>query len=215
MTLNEFASESEYLQSRKACEYSGLGYQTLRNYAEQGKIKTYRTPSGQRMYNKSCLKAFIGDGHADERKKVIYCRVSSKKQLDDLERQCNSLQSSHPNHILIKDCGSGINYKRKGLQTILEWSMQGKLEEIVVAHKDRMCRFGFELIEFICSKNNTRIIILDKEEHQSSDQELAEDIMSIITVFACKQMGKRKYKINNKNEEDKTISKSDSTKNIN
>lgn len=215
MAIDEFSPKSEYLQSRKACEYSGLGYQTIRSYAEQGKIKTYKTPSGQRMYNKSCLEAFVGDGRINEKKKVIYCRVSSKKQLDDLERQCTSLQSSYPSHILIKDCGSGINYKRKGLQTILEWSMQGKLEEIVVAHKDRMCRFGFELIEFVCSKNNTRIIILDQEKHRSTEQELAEDIMSIITVFACKQMGKRKYKINNKNEEDKNVSKSGTEKNIN
>jgi len=125
MTLNEFASGSEYLQSRKACEYSGLGYQTLRRYAEAGRIKTYKTPSGQRMYNKACLKTFINDCQSNEKKKVIYCRVSSKKQLDDLERQCDSLQYSYPDHILIKDCGSGINYKRKGLQTILEWSMSG------------------------------------------------------------------------------------------
>ena len=216
MTLNEFASASEYLQSRKACAYSGLGYQTLRRYADQGKIKTYKTPSGQRMYNKSCLKNFIDDSdHVDEKKKVIYCRVSSKKQLDDLERQCNSLQYLYPGYILVKDCGSGINYKRKGLQTILEWSMSGQLEEIVVAHKDRLCRFGFELIEFICSRNNTRIIILDQEKHQSTEQELAEDIMSIITVFACKQMGKRKYRINNKSEEDKTVSNPNPEKNIN
>ena len=93
--------------------------------------------------------------------------------------------------------------------------MQGKLEEVVVAHKDRMCRFGFELIEFICSRNNTRIIILDQEKHKSTEQELAEDIMSIITVFACKQMGKRKYKTNNKNEENKNVSKPGPEKNIN
>ena len=122
MTINEYSTKSEYLQSRKACEYSGLGYQTLRKYADQGKIKTYKTPSGQRMYNKLCLETFIGACNITERenKKIIYCRVSSKKQLDDLERQCNSLQSLYPSHILIKDCGSGINYKRKGLQTILE-----------------------------------------------------------------------------------------------
>jgi predicted site-specific integrase-resolvase len=89
--------------------------------------------------------------------------------------------------------------------------MSGQLEEIVVAHKDRLCRFGFELIEFICSRNSTRIIILDQEKHQSTEQELAEDIMSIITVFACKQMGKRKYKTNSKDEKNKTLSITNST----
>lgn len=186
---------SEYLPSRKACQFTGLGYQTLRSYADKGQVKTYKTPSGQRMYNKSCLENLIhGFIPTQDKKKIIYCRVSSRKQLDDLERQCTSLQSQFPNHELIKDCGSGINFKRKGLETILQLSMQGKLEELVVAHKDRLCRFGYDLIQFICSQNNTRIVILDKDENKSSEQELAEDILSIITVFACKQMGKRKYR---------------------
>jgi len=185
----------DFIASRKAQKFTGLGHQTLRTYADTGKIQAYKTPSGQRMYNKSSLEAFINSfNHSEEKKKVIYCRVSSKKQLDDLERQCNSLQSKFPNHVLIKDCGSGINFKRKGLQTILDYAMSGNLEEVVVAHKDRLCRFGFELIEFVCSRNNARIIVLDKEDCKSSEQELAEDILSIITVFSCKQMGKRKYR---------------------
>ena len=83
--------------------------------------------------------------------------------------------------------------------------MSGYVEEIVVAHKDRLCRFGFELIESICKFYDTKLSILEHEEHRSSEQELAEDILSIITVFACKQMGKRKY--NNKNKKDQVISK--------
>jgi putative resolvase len=130
--------------------------------------------------------------------------VSSKKQLDDLERQINSMVNQFPDHELIKDCGSGINFKRKGLQTLLEQTMSGDVEEIVVAHKDRLCRFGFELIESICNFYGTKLIVLDHEEHRSTEQELSEDILSIVTVFACKQMGRRKY--TTKNKEDKTVS---------
>ena len=197
----------KYIPSRQAIELTGLGYQTLRSYAEKVKIKMYKTFSGQRMYNKSCIENLIDDNiDSEKKKKVIYCRVSSKKQSDDLERQCASLQYQFPNYLLITDCASGINFKRKGLQTILEWSMSGELEEIVVAHKDRLCRFGFDLIQFICSRNGTQIIILDEEKHKSTEQELAEDILSIITVFACKQMGKRKY-TKHKNENNKIVSK--------
>lgn len=200
--------KTDFIQSRKACQITGLTDQTLRKYADYGKINSYRTPSGHRMYCKLSLQKLVNFSCDDEikenKKKFIYCRVSSKNQLDDLGRQCNSLQSKFPEHALITDCGSGLNFSRKGLKTILEQTMQGNVQEIVVAHKDRLCRFGYELIEFICSKNNCKIIILDKEKFKSKEQELAEDIMSIITVFSCRKYGSRKYTCNEKN---KNVSK--------
>ncbi len=202
----------QFIPSREACELTGIKYQTLRKYAEQDKVKTYKKPSGQRMYHKPCLENLIGCGAFDEKEKIIYCRVSSRNQLEDLERQCIALQSQFPDHRIIKDCGSGINFKRKGLETILELSMSGKLKEVVVAHKDRLCRFGFDLIEFVCSRNNTKLIVLDREEHKSSEQELAEDVMAVITVFACKQMGKRRYR-KDKDEQNKALSHSSSEEN--
>lgn len=190
-----YAKKKEYLPIREASELTGIGPQTLRVYADKGKIEAYRTPTGQRMFSKQSLLGITGHLPTTETKrKIVYCRVSSKKQLDDLERQCQFLRTRYPDHELVTDCGSGINFKRKGLQTLLEQTMLGQLEEIVVAHKDRLCRFGFELIEFVCNHNNTKLIVLDHEEHRSTQQELADDIMAIVTVFACKQMGQRKYK---------------------
>jgi putative resolvase len=197
--------EKTFITIRKASRLTGIGHQTLRHYADSDKIETYRNPAGQRMFNQQSLLKFVGNVSVTEKKeKIVYCRVSSKKQLDDLERQCQYLVSRYPDYKLITDCGSGINFKRKGLQTILERTMSGLVEEIVVAHKDRLCRFGFELIESICKFYNTKLIILDHEEHRSSEQELAEDILSIVTVFACKQMGKRKY--SNKNQKNQIVS---------
>ena len=197
--MNDEKKEKTFIPIRKASQLTGIGPQTLRHYADSNKVETYRTPAGQRMFNQQSLLQFVGHVSITQKKqKIVYCRVSSKKQLDDLERQCQYLLSRHPNYELITDCGSGINFKRKGLQTILERTMSGAVEEIVVAHKDRLCRFGFELIESICNFYDTKLTILDHEEHRSSEQELAEDILSIVTVFACKQMGKRKYSAKNK-----------------
>jgi predicted site-specific integrase-resolvase len=94
---------------------------------------------------------------------------------------------------LVQDIGSGINFKRKGLQTILELALKGDLEQLVVSYKDRLARFGFELIEWIINKQGGEVVILDGSTDQSTEQELAEDLLSIVTVFNARNMGKRRY----------------------
>jgi len=146
------------------------------------------------MYHKQDIYNIVGiDCSSSERKKIVYCCVSSKKQMDDLERQKDFLQSKYPHHIMVTDIGSGINWKRKGLKTILEQTMRGAVEEVVVAHKDRLCRFGFELIEFIFSSNKTKLVVLNRDDNESPDTELTEDIISIIHVYSCRNMGRRRY----------------------
>jgi len=185
----------DYVNTKEAKKMLRVTANTLRRWDKEDKITTIRTPSGIRLYNRECiLKILNPEGNIDERRQVAYCRVSSKKQVDDLERQKDSIRSSHPNHELVEDIGSGINFKRKGLQRILEWSMQGKLKEVVVSHRDRLCRFAFELIEWIFAKNNTKLVVLDKTEYKTRSEELAEDVLAIIQVFACREMGKRRYK---------------------
>ena len=105
-----------------------------------------------------------------QKKKIAYCRVSSQKQHDDLERQKDFFRHKYPDHFIITDIASGINWKRKGLQTILEQSMQGDISEIVVTHKDRLCRFGFELLEWIFQKYKVKVIILDINQNQKNYQ---------------------------------------------
>jgi predicted site-specific integrase-resolvase len=179
-----------YANTKEARELLRVTATTLRRWDKEGKIQVIRTPSGIRMYNKACISRILGEKGIDiKRKKIAYCRVSSKKQIDDLERQKDSIRSSHPDHELVQDIGSGINFKRKGLQSILEQAMRGELEEVVVSHRDRLCRFAFELIEWIFTKNNTKLVVLDKTEHKSGSKEL-----TIIQVFACREMGKRRYK---------------------
>jgi predicted site-specific integrase-resolvase len=169
---------------------------TLRRWDKQGKIKTIRTPSGIRLYDREGILGIMHRGGAPiepVRIKYAYCRVSSKKQADDLKRQEDFYRSDYPDYQLVSDIGSGINFKRKGLQTILERVMLHEVEELVVSHRDRLCRFGFELIEWICLKNDTKLVVLDKDEHQSPNEELADDVLSIIHIFSNRDSGKRRY----------------------
>jgi predicted site-specific integrase-resolvase len=127
----------------------------------------------------------------------IYTRVSSKKQSDDLSRQIEFIKNKRPeysSYISISDIASGINFKRKGLSTILDASLQGTVGEIIVAHRDRLCRFGFDLIKLIIEKQGGKITVLDDEQNKSSEQELSEDLLSIIHIYSYRQMGKRSYK---------------------
>jgi predicted site-specific integrase-resolvase len=129
--------------------------------------------------------------------RIIYTRVSSSKQKNDLDRQTAFLQNKYPNHIVIKDIGSGLNYKRKGLLKLLELSFKGLVGEVVVYSKDRLCRFGFELVEWLLLQNDSKILVLEQID-KSPEQEFSEDILSILQVFACRWNGKRKYTDKNK-----------------
>jgi len=134
-----------------------------------------------------------------------------------LERQISFFTSKYPDYIIISDYGSGLNFKRKGLKTIITEAIKGNIKELVVTHKDRLCRFGFELIESIIKEySNGKIMVLDKGE-TSPEKELINDIISIITVFSSRLYGLRSHSDKKqikeqtgnkiKNDENQTISK--------
>ena len=128
------------------------------------------------------------------RKKIIYARVSSAKQSADLKRQVKYLQSKYPDYELITDIGSGINFKRKGLKTILDYLFKEDLQELVVATSDRLTRFGIELFEDLFFRFNSQLTIIDNQADKTQQEELAEDLLSIVTVFTARYRGSRKYK---------------------
>lgn len=175
---------------RKAIELSGLSANTLRKYADSGRIKAQRIGKGQRLFDLSELLAQKqGEGGKPT---VCYCRVSSAKQKDDLARQVVHMRERFPNADIIKDVGSGLNFKRKGLQAILQRLLQGDKFTLVVAHRDRLCRFGFELIEFMLERNGGEIMVLDSAD-VSPQRELTEDLLAILHVFSCRMHGLRRY----------------------
>ena len=145
--------------------------------------------------------------------KKNYCRVSTRGQKEDLERQIKLFRSKYPNHEIISDYGSGINFKRKGFNSILDSSIQGNIKEVVVTHRDRICRFGFELIEKIILQHGKGKILVLNQQETSPQEELVNDLMSIITVFSSRIYGLRSHSLQlqikeqaSKNSQDEIIS---------
>ena len=189
----------KYYSSKKVTEILGVTAQTLRNWDKEGKLKpSYVKSNGYRYYSEESILSYTQERKTKKNLNVIgYARVSSKKQSDDLERQVNNLKtyldSKYTEYEIITDIGSGINYTKPGLKKLIEKINRKKVDLIVVLYKDRLLRFGFELVEYFAELNNVKIEILDKID-KNQDQELVEDLVQIITVFSCKIQGKRKAK---------------------
>jgi predicted site-specific integrase-resolvase len=118
--------------------------------------------------------------------------VSSAKQKEDLHRQIAYMREHFPEHEIIQDVGSGLNFKRKGFTSLLERSCAGDVKEVVVAHKDRLARFGFDLVRWLVERNGGKLVVLG-DVRQSPESELTADLLSIIHVFSCRMRGLRKY----------------------
>ena len=178
----------------------GKTTKTLRNWDKNGKLKPVRVEdTGYRYYSQEQLNHFLGlKSEKQINKKIIgYCRVSSHKQKDDLESQIENVKTymyaKGYQFEIITDIGSGINYNKKGLNQIIDMVTNSEVEKIVVLYKDRLIRFGYELIENLCDKFGTVIEIVDNTE-KTEQQELVEDLVQIITVFSCRLQGKRANK---------------------
>lgn len=186
-------TSSQFIPSRKAALKLGVHPNTLRNWEEKNLIETIKTPTGQRLYNTD---SYIGQFIKTEnklRKDIVYARVSSASQKEDLETQKQLLRLKFPNHDVISDIGSGLNYKRKGLKTILDACLQGNVGQVVVTYKDRLCRFGFDMFEYIITKSGGTILVLN-DIKSSPQEEMVTDLTSIIHVFSCRLYGLRRYK---------------------
>ena len=178
----------------------GKTIQTLRNWDKKDILKpSHVTKGGTRYYSQEQLNHFLGlKSEKQINKKIIgYCRVSSHKQKDDLERQIENVKTymyaKGYQFEIITDIGSGINYNKKGLNQIIDMVTNSEVEKIVVLYKDRLIRFGYELIENLCDKFGTVIEIIDSTE-KTEQQELVEDLVQIITVFSCRLQGERANK---------------------
>jgi len=174
-----------YIPLRKAVEFLGLHPHTLRKYASFGKIKSLKNEAGQRLYDVESYQR-----SATRTTTICYCRVSSAKPRDELDRQIAYMQSLYPKAEIIQDIGSGLNFKRKGLQSLLVRLMRGDQLTIIVACRDRLCRFGFELFEFMAQQNGGEIVVLSNPVH-CRETELTADLLSILHVFSCRMHGLR------------------------
>lgn len=189
-----------YVSIGRAAIMLGISISTLRAWEKKGNISAqYRTIGGHRRYSVLDIKKKFGlIPPAKERKIILYSRVSSSDQKDDLRRQKERLekfcgQSAISSYETIEDLGSGLNYKKRGLKKLIRMILSGNVEKIILTHKDRLLRFGAEIIFYLCEFFNTDITIIDAGKNLSDDIRLAHDVIEIITVFSSKLYGKRSH----------------------
>ena len=179
----------------------GVSTKTLRRWADSGKIKSERSPTGQRRFFLADIKRITPRelDRLDDRITINYARVSSHDQKQDLVRQAQVLEAfSSVNgwqYETIQDLGSGLNYQKKGLQKLLKRIMQGDVARLVITHKDRLLRFGAELVFAVCEEFETEVVIINKtSEEVTFEQELVQDMIELITVFSARLYGSRSKK---------------------
>ena len=189
-TLNQFAAKI------------GVTPQTLRVWHKEGKLTpAFITDGGHRRYTYKQYLEFVGESSKHSSKvNVGYVRVSSKKQDDDLVRQAqlmeNYLISKGKPFKIIQSIGSGINYKNPNLQELIRMVINKEVDTVYVLYKDRLVRFGFELLEFLFREFGVSIEIVN-QQFESAQEELVTDLIQIVTVFSAKLNGKRKNKVQN------------------
>ena len=188
----------KYYSAKTVTKILGVTAQTLRNWDKEDKLKpTYVKSNGYRYYSEESILAYTQERKTKKNLNVIgYTRVYKEnetelsKQKENIEKY---LKEKYEHYEIIEDIGSGINYNKPGLLKLIEKINKKEVDVIVVLYKDRLLRFGFELVEHFASLNNVKIEVLDKID-KTQDEELVEDLVQIITVFSCKLQGKRKSK---------------------
>ncbi len=199
----------EHYKPKDFAELLNVSVKTLQRWDREGILKAKRTPSDRRYYTYDQYMSYTGLSNEQAGKIVIYARVSTSNQKDDLENQVQFLQD-YVNakgliaEEIITDIGSGLNYNRKKWNKLIDEAMTGVVDTIVITHKDRFIRFGYEWFERFLLKFDTKLLVVTNES-LSPQEELVQDIISILHVFSDRIYGLRKYK--KKIREDEEIEK--------
>lgn len=175
----------KYVSPKEAAEYYGVSVATLRRWDRDGKLDSIRTQGNQRRF---CVES----EKIVNKPIVCYARVSTHSQRDDLDRQVEFLRNVYPTATIIKEIGSGLNFKRRKFLKILEQIYFADISMLVVAYSDRAVRFGFPLIEWLCQQSGVKLVVLNQRK-LSPEAELVEDILSILHCFSARLYGLRKY----------------------
>ena len=201
----------KHYKSKEFAELLNVLVITLQRWDNDGKLKAFRTPTNRRYYTYEQYLEYTGiHKETDSRKIVIYTRVSTSNQKDDLKNQVEFLrQYDNAKGMIvdevIEDYGSGLNYNRKKWNRLIDRCMTNEISTIIITHKDRFIRFGYDWFESFLAKFNVEIIVVNNES-LSPQEELVQDIISILHIFSCRIYGLRKYK--KKIREDEEVEKS-------
>lgn len=182
----------------KASKLLGVSVTTLRRWEKSGKLVPERSPTGRRLYDVAKIRPEEVHESSPARKTVAYARVSSKEQSKDLERQKEVLElycaANGWTFEIVSDTGSGMNYEKKGLRKLLGDITEGRVGRLVLTHKDRLLRFGAELVFAVCEAKGTEVVILNKGERTTFEEDLVNDVLEIVTVFSARLYGARSRK---------------------
>ena len=177
----------------------GVSVKTLQRWDREGRLKAKRTLSGRRYYNEADLATALNlPQRPAARRTIAYCRVSSPAQRPDLQNQRAVLSSYAVSKQLVVDdwimeIGGGLNFERKRFLALVDAIVAGEVERVLIAHQDRLARFGFALIKHLCETHHTELVVMNTET-LSPEQELVQDLMSIIHCFSSRLYGLRNYR---------------------
>lgn len=181
------------VKAEEAADYYKISISNLRKWAREGRIKVSKTAGGHYVYIIPDSEDPIASPTISEwGPNIVYSRISSKKQRDDLSRQSLSLINKFPDYTLIEDIGSGINYKRSGFIAILEQLFKGNIKHVMVSHPDRFTRFGFDFFQWMFSQFGAVLDAMEKPKVDAGE-ELVEDVMEIFSIFTSRYYGHEKY----------------------
>jgi len=190
---------NKYLSIKEAADLLGVSTSTMRRWENEGRlIPDERTEGNQRRYKLSSIRPEFVRADNSKKKTIAYARVSSRDQKEDLERQKKVLEmfcsANGWCYELIADLGSGMNYYKKGLKYLLNQILEDGVDRLIITHKDRLLRFGAELVFAICAAKKVEVVILNQGDESSFEEDLAEDVLEIITVFSARLYGSRSHK---------------------
>ncbi len=171
---------------------------TLQKWDREGTLRAHRSPTNRRYYTHDQYLQYRGLVADVQGLTIVYARVSGVAQKPDLAHQINALEASCKQHEMkvdewMSDIGSGLNYKRKQFLRLMEMIELGQVRRIIIAHRDRLVRFGYDYFEALCQRHNTEIVVMNGES-MSPEQELVRDLIAIVTVFSARLPGLRSYK---------------------
>lgn len=184
----------------KFAEKLGVTTQTLRNWDKEGKLSPIKLDTGHRRYtDEHMLKACNLLKKPLQRKNIIYTRVSSNKQKNELEHQLQNVKdfciaNGYIINEIFSEIGSALNYKRPKFQKMWDLVLSNQVNKIIITYKDRFVRFGYDFFESICKRFNTEIVVINKSDEKTYEQEMTEDLLTIIHVFSARLYGARSYK---------------------
>ncbi len=185
---------SNLLSISEIASILGVTPKTIRLWEKEGKINSIKTKGGHRRF---CPSEVLKN-KKQSNITIAYARVSTNEQKEDLERQKKILElycsEKGWNFEIISDIGSGINYNKKGLERLIKLICLGEIDRLVISHKDRLLRFGSEIIFSICEQHNVEIVIINKSANSTFEEDLTNDVLEIITVFSAKLYGSRSHK---------------------